>query len=289
MIATRNFFAVLFLSTSLILASCSGKDGGGNSEFDKLKAENEQLKKDIEDRDQTVDEFMKSFNDIENDLVSIQGKEKTLTENKIQNSAEINGDTKARIEAEIQAINEMMEANKKKISDLKARIKKSNLKIKEFEKTIERLSASLAEKDAEIASLNEKLISLNYQVEDLSKKVETLETDNQAKDQVITQKTDELNVAYYAVGTKKELIANGVLSKDGSFSGGKKMNVNYDAGYFTKIDVRQKTEIAVGGKKAKLLSSHPTSSYELTGDKLTIKDAGAFWKASKYCVVEVTK
>jgi chromosome segregation ATPase len=289
MIATRNFFAVLFLSTSLILASCSGKQGGGDSELEKLKTENEQLKKEIEGRDQTVDEFMKSFNDIENDLISIQGKEKSLTENKIQNSAEINGDTKARIEAEIQSINEMMEANKKKISDLKSRIKKSNLKIKEFEKTIERLSANLAEKDAEIASLNEKLIALNYQVEDLSKKVETLETDNQAKDQMITQKTDELNIAYYAVGTKKELIANGVLSKDGSFSGGKKMNVNYDAGYFTKIDVRQKTEINVGGKKAKLLSSHPTSSYELTGDKLTIKDAGAFWKASKYCVVEVIK
>lgn len=276
-----------FLSATLFLA-CGSK--GGGEELEQLKAENQALKQDLEQRDEDVNDFMKSFNEIEQNLLSVQQKERSLEAQNVETSAELGGDVKTRIEAEIQSINELMEKNKTKISDLQRKLKKSNFKIAEFEKTIERLNRSISEKDEEIAALNEKLIALNYKVEGLNKTVDSLSTDSKTKAETIVRKDDEINEVFYAVGTKKELTENGVLSKNGSFSGGgsgKKLDFN--SSYFTKADARKTGSIAINAQKAKLLSSHPSGSYELTGAKLVIKDASSFWKASRYCVVEVTK
>lgn len=286
MMRTSLSVAVFFVSVFL-LGSC----GSGNDEaLNQLKSENELLKKDLSERDETVNEFMRSFNEIENNLLTIQKKERNLNASNVENSAELGGDAKTRIELEIQSINELMEKNKNQISQLEKKLKKSNFKIAEFEKTIERLNQSIADKDAEIVALNEKLIALNYQVEGLKETVENLTAESDAKSQTITEKETQLNEAYYAVGTKKELIANGVLSKAGDFSGGgtgKKLDFN--SKYFSKIDIRNTKEITIGANKTKMLSSHPVQSFELTGNKLIIKDADAFWKASKYCVVEVVR
>jgi len=286
MMRTSLSVAVFFASVFL-LGSC----GSGNDEaLNQLKSENELLKKDLSERDETVNEFMRSFNEIENNLLTIQKKERNLNASNVENSAELGGDAKTRIELEIQSINELMEKNKNQISQLEKKLKKSNFKIAEFEKTIERLNQSIADKDAEIVALNEKLIALNYQVEGLKETVENLTAESDAKSQTITEKETQLNEAYYAVGTKKELIANGVLSKAGDFSGGgtgKKLDFN--SKYFSKIDIRNTKEITIGANKTKMLSSHPVQSFELTGNKLIIKDADAFWKASKYCVVEVVR
>lgn len=283
----KNLSVIVLLSAGMFLASCGG---GNNEEMEKLKAENEVLKKDLTERDESVNDFMKSFNEIEENLLAVQQKERALNSGEVKNSAELGGDAKTRIEAEIQSINELMEKNKTQLSDLQKKLKKSNFKIGEFEKTIERLNQSIEEKNAEITALNEKLIALNYQVEGLNRNLDSLNTDTRMKSEQLTEKDNQLSEVYYAVGTKKELVSNGVLSNAGTFSGpkgGKKLDFN--SNYFTKIDSRQTSEISINAKKAKLLSSHPAASYELTGTKLVIKDAASFWKASKYCVIEVTK
>jgi len=282
----KHLSVIVLLSAGMFLASC----GGNNEEMEKLKAENEVLKKDLTERDESVNDFMKSFNEIEENLLAVQQKERALNSGEVKNSAELGGDAKTRIEAEIQSINELMEKNKTQLSDLQKKLKKSNFKIGEFEKTIERLNQSIEEKNAEITALNEKLIALNYQVEGLNRNLDSLNTDTKVKTEQLTEKDNQLNEVYYAVGTKKELVSNGVLSNAGTFSGpkgGKKLDFN--SNYFTKIDSRQTSEISINAKKSKLLSSHPAASYELTGAKLVIKDAASFWKASKYCVIEVTK
>lgn len=280
-------FSVLstLVAAGLMLGACGGT--GSNGELEKLKAENAKLQDDLKNRDSQVDEMMADFNSIEDNLLQVQQKEKAIAAGDVQNSAETGGDAKARIEAEIQSINELMTKNKEQIASLQKKIKNSNMKIGQFEKTIERLNLLIQEKDAEISALNEKLVALNYQVEGLNRSVDSLRTDGDAKSATIVSKDDELNKVYYAMGTKKELIANGVLSKDGVFSGGKGKTLNFSSNYFTQGDARTLSSINIGGKKVKLLSSHPTSSYNLTGEKLEIKDAAAFWRASKYCVIEV--
>jgi len=108
------------------------------------------------------------------------------------------------------------------------------------------------------------------------------------------QATVELNTAYFAYGTKRELKDNGVITKEGGFIGiGKtsKLKNDFNDNYFEKIDITQKKEITIVGRKPELVTSHPSSSFKLEqGDessKLTISDPEKFWGASKYLVIVV--
>ena len=87
-----------FLSATLFLG-CGPK--GGSEELEQLKAENQSLKKDLEQRDEDVNDFMKSFNEREQNLLSVQQKERSLEAQNVETSAELGGDVKTRIEAEI--------------------------------------------------------------------------------------------------------------------------------------------------------------------------------------------
>lgn len=283
----KTTVGLCMIAASLILSGC-GATGSSNEELEKLKAENARLTEELGGRDEQFSDIMSDFNDIENNLLAIQKKEKAITESNPQ-SAETSGNAKARIEAEIQSINELMQANKDQIASLQKKLKNSNIKVAEFEKSIERLNLMIAEKDAEIESLNQKLIALNYQVEGLNRSVDSLNTNINEKNVSLASKDDELSKVYYTMGTKKELVKNGVISADGSFSGAKAKTLNFGSNYFTQGDSRTLNTIKIGAKKVKLLSAHPTSSYDISGDQLNIKDASAFWKASKYCVIEIVK
>ena len=73
---------------------------------------------------------------------------------------------------------------------------------------------------------------------------------------------------------------------------GKVLQGSFNKNYFTKIDIRETRELKLYSKNAKILTSHPTSSYSLTKDAsgqyvLRISDPATFWSTSKYLVVQV--
>lgn len=284
----KNFALGITFLSALLVGGCGALDNGAKEELEKMKLENARLAEELGGRDQQFSDIMADFNEIENNLLTIQNKEKSISASNPEN-AETQGDAKARIEAEIQSINDLMDANKKQIASLQKKLKNSNMKVAEFEKSIERLQLMIAEKDAEIESLNQKLIAMNYQVESLNRSMDSLSTDIATKDLALASKDDAMSTVYYTFGTKRELINNGVISNDGSFSGARAKTLNFGSNYFSKGDSRTLNVIQIGAKKVKMLSAHPTSSFTLSGDKLEIKDAEAFWKASKYCVIEVVK
>ena len=70
------------------------------------------------------------------------------------------------------------------------------------------------------------------------------------------------------------------------------MKSNFNRNYFTKIDIRVDKEIKLYSKSAKILTSHPSSSYTLQRDAskqyiLRITNPEVFWSTSKYLVVQV--
>ncbi|MCS6981689.1 MAG: hypothetical protein N2110_00070 [Flavobacteriales bacterium] len=286
---------ILFLfALGILLFECKGS----KDEIARKQAIIDSLTLQINQKDSSVNEFLRAFNEIEESLQNVQAQQTEIQSGAIA-AGESNVDVKTRIEEKIRAINEAMTASRNKMAELQQRLKKSNLKIVELEKMISRLSATLAEKDAEIAALNERLIAMNYKVEGLTQEVATLRSEKEtvtreleAKTKEAEEKTVELNTVFYVVGTKKELIEKGVLSKEGEFSGPRargKLGVTFNEKSFTRADLRQLGEVLINGKKARLLSSHPAGSYTLSGEKLTITNPQQFWKASRYCVVEVVK
>ena len=87
------------------------------------------------------------------------------------------------------------------------------------------------------------------------------------------------------IGTSKELKTSGIV-KSGE------VLADFNKDLFTKIDIRKVTEISILSKKAKILSSHPSTAYKFTGDKkviqaLQILDYKSFWSNSKYLVIVV--
>ena len=69
-------------------------------------------------------------------------------------------------------------------------------------------------------------------------------------------------------------------------------NKDFEADYFTKIDIRKTTVIPLNSKSAKLLTSHPAGSFSLLKDSkgeytLRITSPSDFWNVSKYLVIKV--
>ena len=96
----------------------------------------------------------------------------------------------------------------------------------------------------------------------------------------------QLNTAWYVFGTKKELKEQRIMVD------GKVLQSSFNKNYFTKIDIRVDKEIKLYSKSAKLLTTHPSSSYTLTPDAnkqyvLRITNPQIFWSTSKYLVVLV--
>ena len=283
----KNLFLILFV---FAIYSCNQSD---NSEVLKLQAEKDSLLMQSEMKDKTINDFFNSLNDIEDNLKQIKEKENIVTILSSQQS-EDSSDVHNKINEDIQLIYQMMLENKEALRMMKKKMKQANLKIVEFEKMIANLTKELKNKDAEISTLKDRLVAMNIEITELNIEVDTLKGTIEKKEQVITEKIDEINTAYYVYGTRKELEKQQVVTKDGGFIGlGKieKLKDDFNRDYFEKIDIRKVKRLKLFCAKAKLITTHPANSYKIYGqnrvDSLVITNPNQFWSVSKYLVVVV--
>lgn len=282
------FISVALMAMVLSFSSCNTHE----EELKALQLSKDSLLTQLNGRDSTIDTFFESFNEIQDNLAAIKEKENIINMN-ASGDIESTPEIKDQIQNDIQSIYDLLQENKSKINKLQKRLKSSNIKIKALKETIDNLMQQIQMKDAEIGDLKQKLEDMNIQITILETNVDSLQGENVAKDDTITQKENELNTAYYVLGTEKELKANGVITKEGGFIGlGKiaKLRSDFNKDYFTEIDIRTTKEIPLICKKARILTTHPSGSYELVTkddrvEKIVIKDEKEFWKASKYLVI----
>ena len=226
-----------------------------------------------------IEEGFRLINEAENRVALLKNGEGT---NKKQNLKE-----------NIQFIAERMKQNRELIAKLQKQLESSTLKGGQLKKTIENLTTQLEEKDKQLLALREELDKKDIHISELDETIGNLNTnvnnltaDNQQKAETISSQDKQLNTAWYVFGTKKELKGQRILE------GGKVMNGNFNKNYFTKVDIRNTTEIKLYSKSAKLLTAHPASSYSLVRDAsqqyvLRISNPQIFWSTSKYLVILV--
>lgn len=233
-------------------------------------------------QDSTINALFGTFNRISDNLRTIRTKQGDLVAP--GGGAENDTDMEQRIMGDIEQIDALLAENKNLIAQLRKKAKSSAANISELERTVADLEKTIADKDVEIGALKEQLASTNSSLA-------TLIDMYRDKTQVADMQRNELNSAYYAVGTAKELKEKGVLTKEGGVAGIGGVNKLNTAGlpkdYFSAIDITETLEIPIGGKKAKLSTSHPEGSYRFEGgaEKLVITDPDKFWSISKYLVV----
>lgn len=274
-----------------IVAGLSGCGPDYKAQVDRMMRERDSLMAQYDAKDSTINGYMQDIGEVQQSIEGLARQEEILSRS--ASNPETSPDTKTRILNDVEAIRQLIDQNKKKLSDLQARVRKSNVKLAELDKIIKSLNAQLAEKDSSINELNERVVALNGTITNMTSQMDTMRQDISMKEQDITDKTTRLHTAYYTVGSYKELRDKKVLTKQGGFLGiGKAKTVvpDFNPDAFTKIDLTSTKSISINKKDAKLVSIHPSGSYKLQheNDKVTaleITDPDAFWKASKYLVV----
>jgi len=244
-------------------------------------------------KDTAIIGYLESFNTIQANLDSIKMAEMIITQN-TQNGAELQTDQKEQINRDINMIFDKLQENKKTIADLRAKMRKSNSKVTVLEEMIDRMTRQIEEKDVEIAQLRDQLERMNIQIEILSSSVQSLEVEGSAKSQTISEQTEALNTAYYVIGTKKELREQNIITMEGGFVGigrNKKVKEDFNQEYFTRVDITKLKSIPVLRKKADIITTHPSQSYKIFGEKavdsIVISNQKEFWSASKYLVIVI--
>jgi len=291
----KKLLLLMLIPAMLMTVSCNKM----KEENARLKAKNDSLLALGFQKDTTVMEFVRAFNEIQSNLDSIKMKENIIGQN-TKGGTEVQASAREQITGDINSIYEMLQKNRATVASLQKKLKASNTKNAELEAMIDNLNKSIVEKDAQIAELKDQLGKLNIKVTDLGNQVATLNTnvdnlsaENKAKQQAIEEKTAALNTAYYVIGTTKELKDKNVIDKKGGFIGiGRTKSIkDFDKSNFTKVDITAFTEIPVNKKKATLLSNHPAGSYKLESaskksvDKLVILNYTDFWSRSKFLVI----
>ena len=152
---------------------------------------------------------------------------------------------------------------------------------------IEEMIQKMNENDELIIALNQRLQSSSY-----------AKLFNRYSEQVakIDSLNLEMNKVGYVVGTKTELLENNVVTKEGGFIGigkTKKLSDDLNLNYFTYNSKTDLNYILIGSRNIKLITSHPSSSFQLIKnqenviDSLLIIHKEEFWQNSKFLVIEV--
>ncbi len=258
-----------------------------------------------QERDSIVNDLNTTFDEIEENLTFVKNKRSQLSIEK----SEGNPSRNEAIVADIKLMNTMLEESSNKIDELNEKLKTSGIDIKSFRNKIAQLSKSVEEQNESIAQLETDLKERDEQIAVMDEKVGTLESDIaekvntlqmkndslQMKSEVITNRENDLNRAYFASGTYKELKDNGVVEKDGGFlflGRNEKVQNNINEKYFTELDKRSTDVFPIFSKKAEIISEHPDSSYRYIYENdqiayLKIENPEEFWKLTKYAVVQV--
>ena len=275
------FFALCMLS----MTACDNKKSDANADNEKTDS----LTRIIAQKDNEINDMLSTLNEIQEGFRQISAAENRVTLAK-------DGETTNRasqIRNDMNFIAQTMKHNRELIAKLQKQAREGSIAAEQLKTTIENLTSELEERNKEIAVLRDELAQKDVRITELDQTVTTLNedvaqlrTETQEQSNTISNQDRQIHTAWYVFGTKKELTQNRILEK------GRVLQSNFNRNYFTKIDIRVDKEIRLYSKSAKILTSHPASSYTTQQDAskqyvLRITNPEVFWSTSKYLVVQV--
>ena len=244
-------------------------------EFDKLN------------NDSIVNQYALYIQRIKNNINEINNQESIINNAKSKEEF-YKADTTNIINA-IKIMSEKLIENESMISELNNAVKLEKNKNSQFATRVTELSTEVAKSNREIYFLREELYSLNSSFEAIFNKYNE-------QNKKISFLNNKLNEIAYVIGTKSELLDNGVLTKSGGLIGlgkSRKLNSDFNTNYFTFSTKQDLKSIVLGYKSVKLMTPHPSESYKISKntneliDSLLIFNVENFWKNSKFLVLEV--
>ena len=274
------------LSAALVLFSC-GENTNAYKELqanlDSVTRINDSYEADLAETDSLVANVLTNFQDIST-------AEKMIDVNP---RGEMSQTQKERIKNNVTLINDKLRASTEALDALTQKLAAGGTENKRLRHTIAALKKDLEVQRQRIIALTEELQrkdlaigALDSIVTNLGQDVERLNETTAKQASTLASQDKEMHTVRYCVGTKSDLkdfklLQSGRVVTDGA-----------DLSYFTTADQRKLSQIPLYSREAKILTTHPASSYVLIadGDKnltLNIKDHKAFWSASRMLVIQV--
>ena len=241
-------------------------------------------------RDEIINNYIKSFNEIQDNLNQIKAKEGVVTVH--SKSSELQKTHKDQIINDIQSIYDLLGQSKQTVASMSEKYNQVNSKNAELQKFIDGLNDQISEKETDIISLKDKLNALKADLD-----VYKFTYSRKVKEANVSE--DKLNTAYFAIGTHSELKKRGLITKKGGVIGiGNITELNpgaIDKDLFSVLNINETTQIPIAANKVKIITTHPADSYNLEDNsklqikKLVILNPQKFWSISKYLIIEVSK
>lgn len=278
---------MIVCACTLVVCSC----GQGKAEKELAQQERDSLQRVIDGKDAELDDIMGTFNEVQEGIRRISEAEGRVT---IADATRENASSRELIRENLDYIEQAMKQNRDMVAQLKEKLHNSNIKAEKLQKAIANLQSQIEQQqqriqelEASLAEKDEELIRKGQEISELNDNVSALEADNQSKSKSLAAQEKQLNEAWFVFGTKSELKEQKILA-----SGDVLKDDNFNRDYFTQIDIRYDKEVKLYSKSAKLLTTHPSGSYNLVKDaqgqyELHITDPKRFWSVTRYLVVQV--
>ncbi|MAJ06991.1 MAG: hypothetical protein CL827_09070 [Crocinitomicaceae bacterium] len=283
------FISLFFLSCASSSESISDETKAIDSLQKELNSKNEaliSLEFDKVNNDSIVNLYALYLQKIKENINEINRQELLIKKAK-NNSDFFEKDTSDIIES-IKILSKKLQENESMIMALNNAVSQEKSKNSQFASKVSALNEEIAKSNREVYFLREELNSLNASFESVFNKYKL-------QNQTINKLNKKLNEVAYVVGSKLELLENGILTKSGGIIGiGKtrKLNSDLNTDYFTYVSKYDLKSIQLGYKTVRIITSHPSNSYKWFNkneviDSLVILNQKDFWNNSKFLVLEV--
>jgi predicted nucleic acid-binding Zn-ribbon protein len=285
---------IILLVGIVLIASCTNRNNNSNvresEEYLRLQAQLDSVKAQSAAADVQAAAMMTIISEVEANFERIRAAERIISTQSAQ-GGEMSADTRTQVNDNFRMINEILQRNRTQLVELERKAQGGTTELTALRATVTRLQRELESSVARVTELQSTLALRDAQIAQLSQDVVDIANENEQQAATIQEQDRTIHTAFYVFGTMSELRTNKILS-GGFLQQTRVLQDTFNREYFLQIDIRRTTEIPLYARKAKLWSTHPDGTYELTeGDDrnltLVITDTQRFWSLTKYLIVEV--
>jgi hypothetical protein len=258
-----------------------------------LKTENENLQDKAKNAEQSLNDFMQAFNDINQNLEEIKRKEDIISLTAENMEFGVKGTEK--IQEDILLIYDLLEENKSTVDDLRSKMEAGDMINEDMQRSLDLLGRSVDKKNEQISALRNRLENMNFEMQVLNDSLDSLMFANQLQHKKIQAQEDILSTGYFIIGSSRELYNMGITTRKGGFAGIgsiSQIDEHFETRLFKKLNIYETRRIPLKSKKVRILSTHPAYSYKFDGpsdcyNNLIITRPEDFWTTSRYLVIEI--
>jgi hypothetical protein len=276
----------LFFIVPCLLFSCA-------EDCTPLEVERDAIKAELVERDSMISAIGNTFGLIDSNLISLKSIELEL-------NMELKKPVKNEeaIKLNVEKMKAIMELNKGYIAELQGSLDMTQSTASSLFNIINSMEQKIVDNNLRLARVNHDLGTMGADFKGLFDEYLQAEVSKMMLEENLAQikgnvssmeakleeLNNQLNTVYVAIGTKRELIASGVLEKGGVLKQGG-VNEDFDPMTFMPYDIRELEQIQLQTSKARLVTVHPTESYRIADKVLYIEAPKLFWSISKFLII----